>query len=534
MTTLIFHSKEEFEQTVILRFRDGQFIRSISREFRISRNTVREILRRHHIRREAGPEVPKKKIVRASKLDPFKSEIEKLLKKFPAITGQRMLEELKHREYSGGITILRDYLQKIRLPQEEPVIRFETAPGHQSQFDWSPYTIKFLRTGKSDVLCFSYILGFSRRQYIDFTHKRDFFTLIRRHQDAFQYFQGITRECLYDNEKTVVLRWEAGKPVFNPAFTAFITHYNCKPIACRRRNPRTKGKIERPFRYVEGNLLCARDFQDFDDLRATAKWWLSEVSDRHIHDTTKRPPIELFMEEEQESLQPLPAFPYDSSEAHLLLCRSEGRVLFETNRYSVKTGYIGDILTLKATEKEILIYSPELELLAHHERLAAGSNDVRDDPNHFGVKRDRYGLEPVREAFLALGEAAEEFLKGLRNKFPKNCGHHVRFILRMKEQFNSDDIHKALIHAMRYQAFDGKSIERILKAKALPRTLESIRNERARQQLENALPKIMQRPLSEYGELFEKKEPNDENNRDRVENQNPPGNSSTERDSCGS
>jgi len=107
--------------------------------------------------------------------------------------------------------------------------------------DWSPYTIPFTRSGKSQVQCFSYILGFSRRQYLDFTIRHDFYSLIRRHQDAFQYFGGVPRECLYDNEKTVVLRWECGRPLFNPAFTAFITHYQCKPIACRQGRPETKG-----------------------------------------------------------------------------------------------------------------------------------------------------------------------------------------------------------------------------------------------------------------------------------------------------
>jgi len=107
--------------------------------------------------------------------------------------------------------------------------------------DWSPYTIPFTRAGAREVQCFSYILGFSRRHYIDFTRRHDFYSLIRRHQDAFQYYGGVPRECLYDNEKTIVLRWECGRPVFNPAFTAFITHYHCKPIACRPGSPQTKG-----------------------------------------------------------------------------------------------------------------------------------------------------------------------------------------------------------------------------------------------------------------------------------------------------
>ena len=75
--------------------------------------------------------------------------------------------------------------------------------------DWSPYRIKFLKTGPADTQCFSYILGFSRRQFIDFTPRRDFFTLIRRHTDAFTCFGGVPAQCLYDSEKTVVLRWEA-------------------------------------------------------------------------------------------------------------------------------------------------------------------------------------------------------------------------------------------------------------------------------------------------------------------------------------
>jgi hypothetical protein len=56
----------------------------------------------------------------------------------------------------------------------------------------------------------------------------------------------------------------------------------------------------------------------------------------------------------------------------------------------------------------------------------------------------------------------------------------------------------ALQHALRYQAFDGKAIERILLAKAKPRTLESVRNEQARKALEKTLPRIEQRPLDEY------------------------------------
>lgn len=504
--TLIFHSKEEFEHEIIMRYRDGQSIRSLSRVFEIGRNTVRRILRGHEADRAKPHEILPRKRARSSKLDAFKSQIADLLEKFPDITGQRIFEEIRKEGYIGGTSILRAYLSTVRVKEKEPVIRFETSPGRQGQMDWSPYTIRFTRSCKTEIQCFSYLMGFSRRQFIDFGPRHDFFSLIRMHRQAFEYFSGVPAECLYDNEKTVVLRWEAGKPVFNPAFTAFITHYNCRPIACRPGRPQTKGKVESPFRYVEGNLLCGREFQDIQDLRTTARWWLENVSDLHVHDTTRRTPLELFNEEEQSALQPLPAFPYDCSEIRLAVCNSDGMVTFETNRYSVPTGYIGDILSIKAVEKEIKIYSHDLKLLAQHERHQAGENATVEDPSHHRIKREKYGLEPVREAFISLGEAAEDYLTGLLSKNPRSISFQVRYILNLKAQFNSDDIHSAMVHAMRYRAYDAKAVERILAAKAQPRTLESIRNEKAREKLAQTLPLIKQRDLTEYGEFFQAKE----------------------------
>jgi transposase len=491
---------DELEQKlVLLHETEKTSIRELSRRFQLGRNTVRKLLRKHEKQRECGHELLTKPPLRTSKLDAHASLIKEALKLYPNITGVRLYEKLQDAGYTGGITIVRDRQKKLGVVKQEPVIRFETGPGQQGQMDWSPYTIKFTRTGKATVQCFSFILGFSRRQYIDFTPRHDFHTLIRRHQDAFAYYDGVPRECLYDNEKTVVLRWEGGRPVYNPAFAAFITHYLVKPVACRPRSPWIKGKIERPFQYVETNLLGGREFQDLEDLRSVARWWLREKSDLHIHDTTGKAPIELFSEE---NLMPLPAEPYDSSEVALLVCQGDGYVTFETNAYSVPSGHVADIMTIKATEKEVLIYSPELVKVASYERQPTGAKKRLDNPEHRKTKRDRYGLEPVREAFLALGEAAPEFLQGLLRKQPRNCGFHARFILRLKERYETGDINKALLHALRYQAFEGGAIERILLAKAAVRTLESIRNEHAGHTLEKALPQVTQRPLEEYSALL--------------------------------
>lgn len=508
MATFIQNREELEQQLVMMRTQKGWAIRALARHFAISRNMVRRILRKHDTLRDEGHDillaqhrVPYAK--RPSKLDPFEKTIKHLLEKYPRITGERLFEELRSAGYEGGISILRDRLRSLRPgPKQTPVIRFETEPGIQGQMDWSPYRIKFLKTGPAEVQCFSYILGFSRRHFIDFTPRRDFFTLIRRHHDAFTYFGGVPAQCLYDSEKTVVLRWEAGRPVLNPAFSAFITHYHCRPIICQRARPETKGKIERPFQYVEGNLLCGREFADLEDLRTCARWWLGEKSDRHRHETTGRPPLELFLEQEQAALHLLPLHPYDCAEVALRVCNLDGYIDFETNRYPVPYDYVTDILTMKATEQEVLIYSPELSLIVRHERAPKGARMTLPGADIHRLKTSRYGLESVQTQFLELGEHAEEFLRGLKESQPKNAGFHARTILHLKERYHCDDISRALAHACRYHAYDGKALERILSARFQPRSLEAIRNERAADELRKALPKIEQRSLAEYSVLF--------------------------------
>jgi transposase len=503
-----FADRAELENRIVAMRAKGWAIRALARHFGMGRNTIRRILRKNESRRDLGHDVleDKRKLSRPSKLDEYRPMIGRLLEEFPNITGVRMHEELVEAGFDGGKTIVCDLLRTIRpRPKIEPVVRFETEPGLQGQMDWSPYTIDFTEEGRRKVLCFSYILGHSRRQYLDFTFDRKFFTLIRRHQDAFAYFKGVPLTCLYDGEKTVVLRWEGGQPVFNPAFSAFATHYNFRPVACRPGRAQTKGKVEKPFQHIETNLLNARKFTGMADLRSTALWWLANRSDTRIHGTTGVSPLQLFLEREKSALLPLPAHPYDSSEVALRVCGPDGFIEHDTNFYSAPLEYVADILTVKATEEEIFVYSPDLVRIARHERRPLGARAKMEDPGHRLGSKARYGLEPVREAFPRLGGHAGDFLEGLERAHPRNCGFQARCILRQKENYHCDDIDAALGHASKYRAFDGKSVERILKAKARPRTLESTAGEKAGRILER-LPEVRQRPLSEYSRLLGGKE----------------------------
>ena len=106
-----------------------------------------------------------------------------------------------------------------------------------------------------------------------------------------------------------------------------------------------------------------------------------------------------------------------------------------------------------------------------------------------------------KEAFLSLGESASDFLQGLKQRYPHHSGFQARYILRLKEHYHCQDIHAAIVHALKYCAFDGKTIERILKARFTPRPLE-IMSARSASQCFALLPEIKQRPLQEYSGLL--------------------------------
>ena len=145
--------------------------------------------------------------------------------------------------------------------------------------DYSVYDLDFTSEGRRRVNLFSYILGYSRRQYLRFVESQDMTTTLREHLRAFEHLGGVAATCLYDNMKVVVTGYEDDVPVYNSRFLAFATHYGFRPVACRPRRPQTKGKVERPFSYVETSLFNGRTFSSLDHLNETTAWWLAHVAD---------------------------------------------------------------------------------------------------------------------------------------------------------------------------------------------------------------------------------------------------------------
>ena len=287
---------ESLENNVVSLHSRGWAVRRLSRELGITRGRIKRILARNHSQRESGVQNMKPPESKPSKLDVYKPYIRELLEKYgnPPITNQRILELLTEKGYQGGRTILRNYLALARGKKTpEPIVCVETAPGRRACHDWSDYVIDFTGGESEKITFFSFILNYSRRQWIEVVEDKSQGTLLRALINAFVYLDGTPREIKSDNQKACVDRWELGKPVFNKTYLGFCTHYRFIPLAIHPGKPKENLKIERPFWYLEKSFLNGREFKDKEDLKAQLKTWLNQYNDERVHRTTGRKPIEL-------------------------------------------------------------------------------------------------------------------------------------------------------------------------------------------------------------------------------------------------
>jgi transposase len=520
---------EDVRNEVLRRWYGGQSMRGISRDLHLSRKSVAGIVAGHQQQRAQGvtglPAPPEQ---RGSLVDSYETTLREYLGRYPKMSVVRLLEELRRAGYTGGYTILRRRVKQLR-PQfcRPPVERFETGPGQQAQMDYGIYTLDFAQEGRRKVNLFSYVLGYSRRQYLRFTDSQDMETTLREHVRAFTHLGGVAATCLYDNMKVVVSRHEGEEPIYNTRFLAFATHYGFRPVACRPRRPQTKGKVERPFYFVETNLLSGREFRSLEHLNEVTDWWLAEVADVRIHRQTNRRPIDMHAEE-LPHLIPLPERPYEVAEVVYRTVDAEGMVSYGQNRYSAPWQSIGQVLAVRITDEEVTIYGPRLEPLARHVRFPPTERRRQSrQPAHLPPRDIEQRRAALRERFGQLGAVAVRFLEGLLAA-QRYGWDQAQKVLALLGTYRRDDLLAALERAVRYGAFSAKSIERILAVQARPKTALDRLAEEESSHLKDLFSDdpTPPRPATDYQHLlFEDADPHDdaeeEDNPGQEENDEP-------------
>src|SRR5205823_1261900 len=260
----------------------GKSIQDIAITLGIARNTVRKYLRHPEL-----VAMPHPRPNRRSKLDPFKEQVKKWIEEDHCYNCEAMVPRLLAMGYTGSLSVLKRFVHPLRPPMagHYPVVRYETKPAEQVQFDWGEF--KYEQDGTPHKLYgFTAILSYSRMRFVTVVKRCDAQTLIRCLMEAFEYFGGLPKAALTDRMKSVLLvEMENKVPRWNPLFADFMASIGVAPRVCKAYTPQTKGKIERTIGFVKKNFWPGASFTDIEDLNRQATAWCERINSR-IHGTT--------------------------------------------------------------------------------------------------------------------------------------------------------------------------------------------------------------------------------------------------------
>lgn len=346
-------------------------------------------------------------------IDPFTAYLRERVTRYPGLTGRRLFRELEELGYVGGYTVVSDFLRDVR-PRTEAAgfeVRFETPPDDQAQVDFARFHVVFTDepTTPRIVWLFSMVLGFSRLIWARFVVHQDLATVLRCHVAAFEAIGGSPREVLYDRMKTAVVgEAETGGIVYNRALVDLARHYGFQPKACRPYRAKTKGKVERPFRYIREDFFLARSFRNLDDLNVQLRHWLDTVANPRTHATTRRVVTEAFAEERAHLLA-LPLAPFRSVLRLERRISREGMVSVGGNSYSVPDATRRRTVEIHTLANEIRIFEDGTLIAAHP--VLEGRHGRRVEPGHrrFAPRRRRSdALDPTGLVLRGAGDTVAQ------------------------------------------------------------------------------------------------------------------------------
>ena len=367
-------------------FIKGKTIKEIARDLKVSRNTVRKVLRSGETSFEYERSIqPRPKLGRwAAELDELlaanavKSAREQL-------TLIRIFEELRGRGYDGGYDAVRRYARRWSKERGQSTaaayVPLSFAPGEAYQFDWSHEIV--LLNGVTVLVKVAHVrLCHSRMLFVRAYPRETQEMVFDAHDRAFALFKGTCSRGIYDNMKTAVETIFVGKDRrYNRRFLQMCSHYLVDPVACTPASGWEKGQVENQVGLVRERFFTPRlRFKKLDELNA---WLLDKCvaytkAHRHVDQPERR--IWDVFEEERGKLVDYRG-PFDGFHAVPASVSKTCTVRFDNNKYSVLSTAIGRPVEIHAYADRIVIRQDGV-VVAEHAR-SFGRGETIYDPWHY-------------------------------------------------------------------------------------------------------------------------------------------------------
>ncbi len=422
----------------------GKSNRAIARELGISHNTVKKALENGEVpeyRRSGSSQ---------SELALFQEVLVEMLtvKKFK---GSRIYNELKSKGYKGGKTALYTYLTRIRPTEQKYFTPYETGPGEQAQFDWSPYTV-IIGGNLTMIYIYSYVNSFSRFQILEVSLSQNQGAILEALENSIIESGGLCQRLQTDNAKSFVINASKNNFKWNPRYLNFCAHYGFMPTRSLPGHPWSKGKVEKPFSYLENHFIAGSWFEDFFDLQRKLKTFQEENS-RRIHSVTKSTAIDLF-EQEKLSLLSLPETRYVGIKEDNRKASYDCLLSYNGSRYSVPWMFAGKWVWIKISKGYILqIYSQANKLIAEHALSLKKGIVVMNKDHYKSFKSFAGSFENLKSKLLESFPGQEMFLEKLKAQKRMNVTNHLHQIISLSKLYTRDDFLEALNKCMEYNVF---------------------------------------------------------------------------------
>ena len=281
---------------------------------------------------------------------------------------------------------------------------------------WSPGETLVIDWGKEGRLhIFCAVLAWSRVRFVRFATDERSETTLRLLAECFETIGGVPKVVLADRMGCLKGGVVANVVIPTPDYVRFATWYGFRPDFCEGGDPESKGIVESLVGYAKSDLVvpAGPDVERLEEANVGARGWCEEVNARP-HSEICAVPAERLVSE-RGLLRPLPSLRPRFGQATLRTVDKLSTIRMGGARYSVPKRFRGYKLEVMAGEGRIKVLDGD-ELVADHAVVAPGEASICDD--HYGGRRpDRPRRAPrarseTEKAFLALGPAAETFLKG--------------------------------------------------------------------------------------------------------------------------
>jgi transposase len=441
--------KTEIRNSVRVLKAQGQTLREISRLLKLSRNTVRRILREG----EAAEAPPCEPRILAMIEDAFARANGNVARVQQLLVAENDLPVA----YSTLTRWIREAGLR-RPPQRAGEYHF--GPGEEMQHDTSPHRLTM--AGKPiTAQCAGLVLAYSRRLFIQYYPRFTRFEAKHFLLEAARFMDGCCPVCVIDNTSVMVAAGAGADAVIAPEMHAFARTLGFGFRAHRVNHPDRKGRIERPFAYVEGNFLPARSFEDFADLNRQALAWCRDVANHKQKRVLGTSPEAAYLIEKP-YLQPLPSTLPPVYEVQERVVDLHGYVSVDTNRYSVPERLVGQSVTVYKYPADIVIHRRG-SMIATHPRLI-GQRDVRSTLAAHHPTPAKASRTPAIEDKLLRGDhpSLDRYAAALKQRTHGRSLRALRRLLEMKRTYPSGPFLAAVEQALQFGLFDLARLETLI------------------------------------------------------------------------